>query len=69
MGFSRIGYKETAVQVAPLSEGSTKRIDATLVPIESNLEIVVTESRMEDAGMIKENMEQLKLLPTTTGNP
>ncbi|MEZ4982985.1 MAG: hypothetical protein R2769_15650 [Saprospiraceae bacterium] len=54
MGFSS-GYKETAVQVAPLTEGSTKRIDATLVPIESNLEIVVTESRMEDAGMIKEN--------------
>jgi hypothetical protein len=68
LGFSRIGYKETAVQVAPLKEGTTKRIDATLVPIESDLEIVVTESRLEDAGMIKENMEQLKLLPTTTGN-
>lgn len=68
LGFSRIGYRETAVQLAPLTAGTSKNIDVELAPLESNLEIIVTESRLEDAGMVREEMEQLKLLPTTTGN-
>lgn len=68
LGFSRIGFKETAIEIAPMNAGTTRQIDVKLAPLESDLEIVVTESRVNDAGMIRENMEQLRLLPTTTGN-
>ena len=68
LGFSRIGYKETAVRVRPMKAGATRQIDVELVAFESDLEVVVTESRIEDAGVIRENMEQLKLIPSTTGN-
>ncbi len=68
LGFSRIGYKETAVMIRPMKAGTTRKIDVKLVAFESGLEVVVTESRIEDAGIVRENMEQLKLIPSTTGN-
>ena len=68
LGFSRIGYKETAVMIKPMKAGTTRQIDVQLVAFESGLEVVVTESRIEDAGIVRENMEQLKLIPSTTGN-
>jgi len=68
LAFSRIGYKPTSTRIAPMLPGTRRRIDVVLVPLESDLEVVVRESRIEDAGMITENVTQLKLLPTTTGN-
>ena len=66
--YSRIGYKEGGTRTPPLSNGATRRIDVILSSSESNIEVVVTESRIQEEGMIKENVKQLKLLPTTTGN-
>ena len=66
--FSRLGYKVFRFEVETLLEAQNVRLDVELVPNNTNLEVVVTESRVEDAGMIREDMEQLKLLPTTTGN-
>lgn len=66
--FSRLGYKVFRFEVEALLEAQNVRLDVELVPNNTNLEVVVTESRVEDAGMIREDMEQLKLLPTTTGN-
>lgn len=68
IGFRRVGFKETAVELRPMEAGTTRQIDVQLAPIESTLEIIVTESRIEDAGIVRHNMEQLRLLPTTTGN-
>ena len=68
LGFSRIGFKETAVRVRAIPEGGSRNIDVKLAELETDLEIVVTESRIEDAGIVRENMEQLRLLPSTTGN-
>ncbi|MCB0667460.1 MAG: carboxypeptidase-like regulatory domain-containing protein [Saprospiraceae bacterium] len=66
--FSRIGYKLTRFEVEALQEGETVRLNVQLVPMNSGLEVVVTESRVENLGMVKEEVEELKLLPTTTGN-
>lgn len=66
--FSRIGYKETEVEVRSISPTSQRRIDIEFPPADSEIEVVVTESRIDDAGMIREDVEELKLLPTTTGN-
>ncbi len=66
--FTRIGYKESRVAVPSLNAGESIRFQVQLAPIASDLEVVVTESRVEDASMIKEDVEELKLLPSTTGN-
>ena len=47
---------------------SRRQIDVSLAPLDSDIEVVVRESKIEDAGMVREDVTQLKLLPTTTGN-
>jgi hypothetical protein len=66
--FSRIGYKETSKPVAPMPPRSRRQIDVSMAPSDSDLEVIVRESKLEEAGMIREDVTQLKLLPTTTGN-
>ena len=66
--FSRIGYKESKVNISPMPERSSKQVDIALAPADSEIEIVVRESKLEEGGAIKETVEALKLLPTTTGN-
>ncbi|MEM6771074.1 MAG: carboxypeptidase-like regulatory domain-containing protein, partial [Bacteroidota bacterium] len=51
--FSRLGYRETSVEVSELPEGSRKQIDVALAPAESTLEVVVRESKIEEGGMIR----------------
>lgn len=66
--FTRIGYKPLAKNIAPAESGSLRSLDILLVPADSDLEVVVKESVVKEGGMIREEVEQLKLLPTTTGN-
>lgn len=66
--FTRLGYKLTHFEVEALQEGESVRLNVLLAPTHSGLEVIVTESRVEDVGMVKEDVEELKLLPTTTGN-
>lgn len=66
--FSRTGYKETATVILPLPPGAGRQIDVSLAPLDSDLEVIVRDSKIEGAGMIREQVDQLKLLPTTTGN-
>ena len=66
--FSRLGYRETEVQIGELPEGATKQVDVALAPTESTLEVVVRESKIEAGGMIRETPEAIRLLPSTTGN-
>ncbi|MCO6484629.1 MAG: carboxypeptidase-like regulatory domain-containing protein [Saprospiraceae bacterium] len=65
---TRIGYKQAEYILTPLGSGSRQRIDFYLVPSDSRLEVVVQESRIEEKGMIREDVESLKLLPTASGN-
>ncbi len=65
---TRIGYKETSIDVPPIAAGSSIRFEIKLAPMDSDVEVVVTESRVENTGMIREDVEELKLLPSTTGN-
>ena len=36
--------------------------------MDSDLEVIVRKSKIEDAGLIREDVTELKLIPTTTGN-
>ncbi len=66
--YTRIGYKEGSSRVNPLSNGARRKIDVQLAAAESNIEVIVTESRIQEGGMVREDVEELKLLPTTSGN-
>ena len=66
--FSRLGYQLTEVPVEELPAGSRKQIDVAMAPLESDLEVIVRESKIEEGGMIREDPAQLRLLPSVTGN-
>lgn len=66
--FTRIGYKRSATNIAPAENGSLRTMDVSMVPSDADLEVVVKESVVKEGGMIREEVEQLKLIPTTTGN-
>ncbi len=64
----RLGYKDGEVKIRALAVGERYRVDIALAPSESTMTIVVKESRMRDAGMVREDVRELKYLPSTTGN-
>jgi hypothetical protein len=66
--FTRIGYQPAEANIAAMPSRSNRQVDVELVPVNSDMEVVVRESKIEEGGLIKESVEQLKLLPTTTGN-
>jgi len=66
--YSRIGYKEASAQVSPQPAGAQKRLDVVMAPLESDVEVVVTETRLDEGGMVVEDVKELKLLPTASGN-
>ncbi len=66
--FTRIGYKQATVDIEKISAGRSKKLDIFLSPSQSDLEVIITESKIEEAGIIREEVTELKLLPTTTGN-
>ena len=66
--FSRLGYQLTEVRVQALPAGGRKQIDVGLAGLESDLEVVVRESKIEEGGMVREDPAQLRLLPSVTGN-
>ena len=66
--FTRIGYKETKVKLEAMPPGSARQLDVALPPSQSDLEVIVRESKLQESGMIREDITQLKVLPSTTGN-
>ena len=66
--FSRIGYKEAKIAVTAMPARSTKQVDIALAPADSEIEVEVTESKLDQGGVITETTEALKLIPTTSGN-
>ena len=66
--FSRIGFKESSKEIQAMPAGSQRQIDVAIAPSDSDIEVIVRESKLEEGGMIKEEVSAMKLLPTTTGN-
>lgn len=64
----RLGYVETTFSVPRMDAGSKRNINVQLASKDSGLEVVVRASRIEDVGMVREEVTDLKLLPTASGN-
>ncbi len=69
LGFKRVAYKDATTDILALAPGARFQLEVALVPNQSNLEVVISERRLDEGGMIKEKkINELKMLPTTTGN-
>ena len=66
--YSRIGYKKTKFHIKGLAKNEKHQINVSMMPEDNKYEVTITGSRIEDVGMIREDIEELKLLPITSGN-
>jgi TonB-dependent Receptor Plug Domain len=66
--FRRTGYKPLDYELKSLSGGERFELNISLVQVSSDMEVIVTAQKVDDAGMIREKVEAMKLLPSTTGN-
>ena len=65
---SRIGYIETEIQIPKLEAGKKRYYKVKLATKESDLGIVIKGSKIEDVGMVREEVSDFLRLPTTSGN-
>ncbi|HMG15764.1 MAG TPA: TonB-dependent receptor, partial [Saprospiraceae bacterium] len=64
---TRVGYKAYNYTIKSFTRGEVQ-LNVQLVTSSSPLEVVITEERMEKNGQIRQNVDDLKLLPTVSGN-
>ena len=65
---SRIGYSEYTKELKKLRLNERRNLDIGLAPEDMDIEVVVKESRLKETATIKEEVTELKKLPSTTGN-
>ncbi len=65
---SRLGYNTASILITEMAPGSKRYVNIKLAAQESDIEIIVTESRIEDVGMVREEVSEFKSLPTASGN-
>ena len=65
---SRIGYQDASYKVEALSANSKRNINIKLVPEVYDLDITIRDSKIEDVGMVREEVTEFKKLPTASGN-
>ena len=68
LNFTRIGYEPVQRYFGALSPGAVRELNLAMVPTGSDLEVVITERQIEEAGIIREDVSNMRRLPTATGN-
>ena len=48
--FRRVAFKESSTDILPLPAGARFALDVRMAPNESNLEVIISERRLDDAG-------------------
>lgn len=66
--FSRIGYMETTLNLSPQVPGAKHYVNIQLAPRVSDVDVIIRSSKIEDVGMVKEEVTEFKKLPTASGN-
>jgi len=64
--FSRLGYEDLRVNVS--LNGRINALDIQLTAEDADIEVTITDNRIERAGVGTSNAEAIRLLPSTTGN-
>jgi len=66
---SRLGYQKTTYFVKNIKTGEQHQINILLAPDEKdNFQILIRESKIEDVGMVREDVATLRLIPSSSGN-
>ncbi|MBK9689832.1 MAG: carboxypeptidase-like regulatory domain-containing protein [Saprospiraceae bacterium] len=66
--FYRLGYQAVEYKVPAMAKGTRRYLTVILQPQSSDLDITITASRIEDAGVVRESVSEFKILPTASGN-
>lgn len=66
--FRRVGLKEVEKPLPLLAENENFQLDVLLSENSSTQDLIVKARRIEEAGMIREKVGNLKLLPSASGN-
>ena len=64
--FSRLGYEELRVSVS--LNGRVNDLNIQLTAVDADIDVTITDNRIERAGVHTSNAEAIRLLPSTTGN-
>jgi len=65
---TRVGFAETRVNVKAISAGSTREIRIEMLSANMDVDIVVKESKLDEGFNVREDADDLRRLPSTTGN-
>jgi len=57
-----------SINVESMKSGQRRNINLKMVPRASDLEITVRAGKIDDVGMVREDVTELKVLPTASGN-
>ncbi len=66
--FSRIGYIDASFKISKMKEGQKRYIKVKMAPKSSDLDITIRASKIEDGGMVREEVTEFKKIPTASGN-
>jgi len=66
--FSRLGYKKAEYMIDHSVTDVRRELQIELVPLISDLEVVIESTISHHSGMIAENLSEVRLLPSVTGN-
>ncbi len=66
--FNRIGYETKTVPLVGLNVNRVKYLNVRLDPATMDVDVTIKDSKIEDANMVVESVEELIKLPSTTGN-
>jgi hypothetical protein len=66
--FNRLGYEDLSYEIEALNENAKRYLNIYLSPKTNDLGVTVTASRIDDGGMVREEVTEFKILPTASGN-
>jgi hypothetical protein len=55
--FTRLGYQEVRAEISAMPARTSRQVDVAMPPVNSDVEVIVRSSKIEEAGMIREDVD------------
>lgn len=65
---TRVGFAERRIKVNAISAGNSREVRIEMLPSDMGVDIVVKESKLDEGFNVREDANDLRRLPSTTGN-
>ncbi len=65
---NHVGFEKIVYSIDPMKSGDKRLVNFSMTIASSDLDITVRGQRVQDAGLVREEVEELKLLPSASGN-